>query len=324
MGEAERAQGPDSTHVPRGKDKPTVGHRPAHPDSLRHPGRDEDGKDRDSPAAQAQASPEVVLCVPGGRAEDVQDAGGEPGRAVPAAEGCQDDGEEHVPMNNAQIVESRTTGRHPLSGEGAIPVSALHFRTGRRTEAEGLVIAHHYSGRHPRSSAVVMVASLHLDGGLFGGDGPMVAAAMFTIPATRWAEPVIELCRLVRGNNRVPLTFLLSQSAKELKRKGHDLLVSFADKTQGHEGIVYRAANWCYAGCRERTNDGIVIDGAFHPGRSCNSAFGTRSVDKLRGMFPHKTIEPHYDEGKHCYWLALGKRGEQKAERLGLSNNHYP
>ena len=33
-------------------------------------------------------------------------------------------------LYNAQIVESRTTGRHPLPGEGAIPVSALHFRTG--------------------------------------------------------------------------------------------------------------------------------------------------------------------------------------------------
>lgn len=226
-----------------------------------------------------------------------------------------------MPFNDyAQIVESRTTSGPP-EGEGAIPVSALHFRTGRRTEAEGMVIAHHYSGRHPRSSAVVMVGSLHLDGGLFGGDGPMVAAAMFTIPATRWGESVIELCRLVRGNDRVPLTFLLSRCVRELKRHGHDLLVSFADKTQGHEGYVYRASNWRYAGCRERTNDGAVINGVFHPGRSCNSQFGTRSIEKLRGLFPHKTIEAHFDEGKHCFWLPLGTKGEAKAKRLGLTPN---
>ena len=70
--------------------------------------------------------------------------------------------------NNAQIVEGRTTGRHPLPGDGAMPVSALHFRTGRRTEAEGMVLAHHYSRRVPNN--VQMIGSLHLDGGLFGGE----------------------------------------------------------------------------------------------------------------------------------------------------------
>lgn len=218
--------------------------------------------------------------------------------------------------NSAQIVEGRTTGRHPLPGDGAIPVSALHFRTGFREEAESMVLRHHYSRRLP--SNVQMVGSLHLDGGLFGGDGPMVAAAFWSIPPTRWAEPVLELTRLVRGNDRVPLTFLVSRCAKALKEQGADLLVSFADRTQGHDGYVYRAANWRYAGCRERANDGVVIDGAFYPGRTCNSLFGTRSLDKLCGMFPHKTIEPHYDEGKHCFWLPLGTKGEAKARRLGL------
>ena len=222
-------------------------------------------------------------------------------------------------MNNATIVEGRTTARHPLADGGAIPASSLHFRTGRRQEAEGMVLTYHYSRRVP--SNVQMVGSLHLDGGLFGGDGPMVAAAFWTFPPTRWSEEVIELARLVRGDDRVPLTFLLSRCVKELKRQGHDLLVSFADRTQGHEGYVYRASNWNYAGCRERRMDGLIVDGAFIGGRACNHKFGSRSPEKVRQMFPHKTIEPHYDEGKHCYWLALGKRGEAKAARLGLTHN---
>ena len=219
-------------------------------------------------------------------------------------------------MTNAQIVEGRTTsGVHPEDG-GAIPASALHFRTGRADEAAALVLRYHYSRRVP--SNVQMVTSLHLDGGLFGGDGRCVAAAFWSIPPTRWSEPVIELSRLVRGDAVVPLTLLVGLSAKALRRAGHDLLVSFADKTRGHEGYVYRASNWRYAGCRDRTNDGVVIDGAFVPGRSCNSLWGTRSPEKLRAMFPHKTIEPHYDEGKHLYWLPLGRKGEAKAKRLGL------
>lgn len=203
-------------------------------------------------------------------------------------------------------------------GGGAIPASSLHFRTGRRQEAEALVLAHHYSRRVP--SNVQMVGSLHLDGGLFGGDGECVAAAFFSIPPTRWSEPVLELSRLVRGDARVPLTFLIARCVAQLKKMGADLLVSFADKTQRHEGYVYRASNWQYAGCRERVMDGLVINGAFHPGRSCNSIYGTRSPEKLRQLLPNKTIEPHYDDGKHLYWLALGSRGRDKAVRLGLAN----
>ena len=67
--------------------------------------------------------------------------------------------------------------------------------------------------------------------------------------------------------------------------------------------------------------DGLIVDGAFIGGRACNHKFGSMSPEKVRQMFPHKTIEPHYDEGKHCYWLALGKRGEAKAARLGLTHN---
>ena len=148
--------------------------------------------------------------------------------------------------NNAQIVEGRTTGRHPLPGDGAMPVSALHFRTGRVDEARTLVLQHHYSGRC--ATNLRFVGSLHEDGGLFGGDGPMVAAALWYTPGTPWKEDVLELGRLVRGERRVPLTFLVSRCTKELRRQGHDLLVSYADSTQGHEGYVYRACNWRYHG----------------------------------------------------------------------------
>ena len=208
-----------------------------------------------------------------------------------------------------------TVGDLPASG-GSIPASSLHFRTGRKAEAEAMVLAYHYSRRVPGN--VQMVGSLHLDGGLFGGDGDMMCAAFWSSPPTRWAEPVLELTRLVRGEHKVPLTFLIARCARELKKRDFDLLVSFADKTQGHEGFVYRACNWNYAGCRKRSVDGIMIDGVFMPGRSCNAVYGTRSPAKLSALLPHKTIEPHFDEGKHCFWLALGRRGAKKAARLGL------
>lgn len=182
-----------------------------------------------------------------------------------------------------------------------------------------MVMAYHYSRRIP--SNVQLVGSLHMDGGLFGGDGEMVAACFFSIPPTRWAEPVLELSRLVRGERQVPLTYLIAECVKTLRKHSYDLLVSFADRTYGHEGYVYRAANWRYAGCREKRIDGVVVDGQFIGGRAVNHKYGTQSVERLRQIMPDRNILAHYDEGKHCFYLPLNKAGEKKAERLGLKGD---
>ena len=59
-------------------------------------------------------------------------------------------------------------------------------------------------------------------------------------------------------------------------------------------------------------------DGVFIGGRAANHKWGTRSPAKLAEM--GIAVEPHYDEGKHCYWLPLGTKGEAKAARLGLTH----
>lgn len=197
----------------------------------------------------------------------------------------------------------------------------LHFRDGCLDEAVDLVKRFHYSRRVP--SNVQFVGTLHDAGGLFGDYGRAVAAVFFSIPPTRWSEPVLELSRLVRADRRVPLTQLIARSCDALKRSGNDLLVSFADRTHGHHGGVYQAASWAYAGCRDRNMDGLVIDGVFWPGRTCNSRFGTRSPVKVSAVLGRE-VTPHYDEGKHLYWRALGPRGRAKAHRLGLIELAYP
>lgn len=202
--------------------------------------------------------------------------------------------------------------------------SELTFNFGRTDQARALVCAFHYSHRFPAN--VQAVGTLHRDGGLFGGDGEAVAACVFTIPPTRWAEPLLELARLVRNESvRPQLSSLIAQTCNQIKRrKLANLLVSFADWTQGHHGGIYQAASWNYAGKRNRVMDGLLVDGQFVPGRSCNSAWGTRSPSKLAEILPNKRIEPHYDEGKHLYWRALTRIGRLQASRLGLDNLPYP
>ena len=196
----------------------------------------------------------------------------------------------------------------------------MHYHDGKLGEAEDLIKKFHYSKRMP--SNIQACITLHESGGLFGDYGPAVAACIFSIPPTRWSEDVWELSRLVRNNEcDVPLTSLISKARGFLKGK-IDLLVSFADYTQKHHGGIYQAASWNYSGKRERRMDGILKDGIFIPGRSCNSLWGTRSPEKLRERFDD--IEPHYDEGKFIYWVAQNKAGQQKAKRLGLECLPYP
>lgn len=197
----------------------------------------------------------------------------------------------------------------------------LHFRTGCNDEAADLVMRFHYSRRIP--SNVQFVGTLHEPGGLFGDYGKAVAAVFFSIPPTRWSEPVLELSRLVQDGSQPPLSQLIGNACKALRKQGADLLVSFADRTHGHHGGVYQSASWQYDGCRDRMMDGLMIDGAFWPGRSCNSRFGTRSPTKVSAIIGREVL-PHYDEGKHLYWKALGSKGNAKAATLGLKAETYP
>lgn len=200
----------------------------------------------------------------------------------------------------------------------------FHFHTDQNDAATDLVLRFHYSRRMP---SAVFVGTAHEGGGLFGDYGPAVAACVFRIPSTRWAEEVVELTRLVRRDDvAISLTSLVAWCVRTVRRTRpeYDLLVSFADSTQGHHGGIYQACGWRYHGKRDSQNDGLVINGTFYAGRSCNSRWGTRSATLLAARFPDWTIEPHYDEGKHLYWLPVRPSGQAKAERLGLTHQSYP
>lgn len=219
-------------------------------------------------------------------------------------------------------VMNSTTSFQDVGG-GVIPAPSLHFHTKQYDDAFSLIKKFHYSHRLP--SNIQFVGTLHIEGGLFGDLGQAVGAAIFSIPPTRWSENVLELSRLVRHDNfKFPLTLLLSFSCKYLKKKGFDLLVSFADSTFGHHGGIYQAANWNYHGKRDCRMDGLIINDKFVPGRSCNSIYGTRSPGKLKTLKPEFDIKPHYDSGKFLYWKALNISGMQKAKKLNLVHTKYP
>ena len=182
-----------------------------------------------------------------------------------------------------------------------------------------MVLDHHYS--HLVPTAVVYRA------GLIDSAGDLAAVVMFSVPSTRWGEPVRELARLVRlPNHKPPLTSLIGKACKELRKRGlADLVVSFADSTQGHHGGVYQASSWSYHEMRKPQNDGFIVNGEFIHRRVCNHRYGTSSRRHLAHFFRFMgmTFEEHWDTGKHLYWRSLTHKGDMQAKSLGLKTMPY-
>jgi len=189
-----------------------------------------------------------------------------------------------------------------------------------REEIKRLILTHHYSKRMPSGCMYSF--------GLRDGGGLLVAAITFSSPAGRWHEPVVELSRLVRVEaDGIPLVSLISRSVREIKKaRKHDLIISFADSTHGHHGGVYQAASWNYSHTKVPAIDGFVVDGLFVPSRTCNTRWGTCLARELPRILALRGVVaiPHRDSGKHVYWKALSRSGEQKALALHLDKREYP
>lgn len=196
----------------------------------------------------------------------------------------------------------------------------LHFRVGHMEDAERLIKAHHYSRR--MAGNVQYVCTWHEPGGLFGDYGDAVAACTFSIPGTRWSQPVLELSRLVRAPHvAAPLTGFLSLACKMLRGRREGLVVSFADATQDHHGGIYQAASWSFSTYREPRQDGLMIDGVFVPGRSCNSRWGTSSPTRgtLRrrpGRTAHGRRQVPVLESLDQEWQGYGKKHRLDVDSL--------
>lgn len=223
-----------------------------------------------------------------------------------------------TPHQREDSVAAHDVNQHVRGG--SIPASSLHFWHDEPRFAQELVERFHYSRRWPSNVQSVTVA--HVSGGLFGNKGDAVGAVVFTIPGTRWRVPVWELARLVRGEQPIALSALVAAGVRRCRKQGAHLLVSFADRTHGHHGGIYQACGWRYAGVRDRRMDGVMYQGRFIGGRAANHKWGTQSPKKLAEM--GVVVEPHYDEGKHLYFLALTSTGREWSQTLGLTEQSYP
>jgi hypothetical protein len=119
------------------------------------------------------------------------------------------------------------------------------------TDAGALIRAEHYARGHSNTAVFVH--------GLFRGDA-LVGAALWLPPTKPCAQSVhtdwrrvlsLSLSRLALrpGEPQNAESILIGASVRAVRRaRKWAALVTFADESQGHRGVIYAATNWVYQG----------------------------------------------------------------------------
>lgn len=174
----------------------------------------------------------------------------------------------------------------------------------------------HYSGTMPAGKLVKV--------GVWEG-GKFIGAVLFGRGAnnhlgSRYGLEQTEACELVRvalAGHKAPVTQIVAHAIGMLRVKsgGLRLIVSYADPEQGHNGAIYQAGNWLYAG-KSNAQLALRVDGAFMHKRAASSRWGTASPDKIRQLEPGVDVKYGPEEWKHTYLYPLDRAMRRQIEPL--------
>lgn len=129
---------------------------------------------------------------------------------------------------------------------------------------------------------------------------------------------IAELSRVALNDHKSPVTRILKIAIKKLKEKSPKLrvLVSYADREQGHHGGIYQAGNWIYSGLS--ANDVAYFDKKgkrYHSRSVSESGFKIQCGVMAKCKKPSELIKRKIP-GKHRYLLALDEKMRLKIEGL--------
>jgi hypothetical protein len=135
----------------------------------------------------------------------------------------------------------------------------IEVREVERSVCDDLVLNVHYAGRYP---SVSRSFAAYEDGDLLGCvtyGSPFSSTLRKGIAGAEFADKVIELNRLALYENQHNLaSILVGHSLRVLRQDGDRIVVSFADTSQGHVGVVYQATNFMYCGLSAKRTDWTI------------------------------------------------------------------
>ncbi len=187
----------------------------------------------------------------------------------------------------------------------------MHVKPITRSDCEPFIIGIHYAHRWPSISyAFGLYDGIELIGVVTYGTPPS-APLRRGIAGDNQISNILELNRLcLRYNRKNEASMLVGRSLKLLPPR--KFVVSFADTSQGHEGIVYRAANFGYYGLSAKRTDWKL--------RSRPHLHGQTVADEFRGQCNRSALmrEKYGDDfyleprpRKHRYIYVTGTRKDR-------------
>lgn len=200
----------------------------------------------------------------------------------------------------------------------------LHGWSVRQIEnqtAQDIVVANHYLHRKAPCSVAF---------GLFSPDETLMGVVIYGTPSsaplragiagTDEALNVIELTRLWVDDSapRNGESYLIGNSIRQC---GKQIVVSFADTSQNHLGIIYQATNWLYTGLSAKRTD-WTVKGIDKHGHTWADKY---TAAEMREQFGDRfTLQPRSRKHRYIYINAKGKRREQIRSKLRYTVEPYP
>lgn len=126
---------------------------------------------------------------------------------------------------------------------------------------------------------------------------------------------VLELVRVALNGKQESTSKALSLSLKLLKKAIPlcKLLISYADKDQNHNGIIYQATNWIYTGTSmiDKKDASYVIDGKRIHGKTisdkCKRHGLVKNTENAKKIYKAKEVIEYVTKGKLKYIYPLDK-----------------
>ena len=125
---------------------------------------------------------------------------------------------------------------------------------------------------------------------------------------------ILELVRVALNGKQKTTSECVSASLKELHRINPiiQMVVSYADIDQNHQGIIYQATNWLYLGkMNENTRSAFIINGKKTHPRTIGSMGGTQSLEWVKKNLDNDA-EEFISKGKHRYIYCFNKKLRKK------------
>jgi hypothetical protein len=116
---------------------------------------------------------------------------------------------------------------------------------------------------------------------------------------------IVELTRIALRGHRVAVSRIVSIAVRLLKKAnpGLRLLVSYADRQQGHHGGIYQAANWLYVGMTN-VDSSLCINGEIVHRRTVYSRYGNQGLSWVQAHVDPRATRV-LDQSKHKYLMPL-------------------